>query len=138
MRYLTEHPPQTIEDTLAWIRPKIAQQEADGLSLWAIVDKASGNVIGDCGLQFEDEARTEIGLACRLRRSAWHRGYAQEASGACLRAGFEQLGVDRIVGITHELNITARRLMTRLGMRYLEQREWEGMPMVVYELSADR
>jgi ribosomal-protein-alanine N-acetyltransferase len=95
-------------------------------------------VIGDCGLQFEDEARTEIGLACRLRRSAWHQGYAQEVSAACLRAGFDQLGLNRIVGVTHELNIAARRLMERLGMEYLEQREWQAMPMVVYELSIDR
>jgi len=132
MKYLTSRPPTTVEESLAWVRQKMELQEAEGLSLWSIVEKASGHVIGDCGLQYEDDERTELGLAFRLRRRSWHQGLAFEASAACLRAGFEQLGVDRIVGITHEDNVAAQRLMLRLGMEFLEQRTWEGMPMVAH------
>jgi ribosomal-protein-alanine N-acetyltransferase len=132
MKFLTSRTPTTVEESLAWVRQKIELQEAEGLSLWSIVEKASGHVIGDCGLQYEDDARSELGLAFRLRRASWRQGFAFEASAACLRAGFEQLDVDRIVGITHEDNVAAQRLMLRLGMEFLEQRSWEGLPMVVH------
>ena len=132
MRYLTERTPSTVEESLDWVRAKMALQEADGLSMWSIVEKATGHVIGDCGLQYEDDNRTEVGLGFRLRRASWHQGFAFEASAACLRAGFEQLGLDRILSMTHADNLPAQRLMLRLGMGFLERRTWNDMPMVVH------
>jgi RimJ/RimL family protein N-acetyltransferase len=132
MKYLTTRTPTTVEESLAWVRGKMELQAAEGLSLWSIVEKATGHVIGDCGLQYEDDARTDLGIGFRLRRRSWHQGFAFEASAACLRAGFEQLGVDRIVGITHADNLAAQRLMDRLGMAFEGRRTWEGMPMVLY------
>lgn len=132
MKYLTERTPSTVEESLEWVRSKMALQEADGLSMWSIVEKATGHVIGDCGLQYEDDSRTDVGLGFRLRRASWHQGFAYEASAACLRAGFEQLGVDRIFSMTHADNLPAQRLMLRLGMAFLERRTWSNMPMVVH------
>lgn len=132
MKYLTQRTPSNVAESLDWVRTKMDLQAADGLSMWSIVEKASGQVIGDCGLQYEDEGRTEVGLGFRLRRASWHRGLAFEASAACLRAGFDQLRFDRIIGVTHEDNLAAQRLMLRLGMEFLERRMWDGMSMVVH------
>jgi len=132
MKYLTTRTPSTVEDSLDWVRSKMTLQEADGLSMWSVVEKATGHVIGDCGLQYEDDSRTEVGLGFRLRRASWHQGFAYEASAACLRAGFEQLDLDRIFSMTHADNVAAQRVMARLGMEFLERRIWNDMPMVVY------
>ena len=132
MKYLTSHTPQTVEDSLGWVRTKMALHEADGLSMWSIVENATGHVIGDVGLQYEDESRSEIGLGFRLRRASWHQGFAYEASATCMRAGFEQLGIERIFSMTHADNLAAQRLMQRLGMEFLERRAWNDLPMVVY------
>jgi RimJ/RimL family protein N-acetyltransferase len=132
MKYLTARTPSTVEESLDWVRAKMALQDADGLSMWSIVEKATDHVIGDSGLQYEDDSRTEVGLGFRLRRASWHQGFAFEASAACLRAGFEQLGIDRIFSMTHADNVAAQRLMLRLGMEFLERRTWNDMPMVVH------
>lgn len=132
MKYLTQRTPKTVEDSLGWVRTKMALHEADGLSMWSIVEKATGRVIGDCGLQYEDDSHTEIGLGFRLRRASWHQGFAYEASAACLQAAFEQLGIERIFSMTHADNLAAQRLMLRLGMEFLERRSWNDLPMVVY------
>jgi ribosomal-protein-alanine N-acetyltransferase len=132
MKYLTTRTPSTVEESRDWVRAKMDLQESDGLSMWSIVEKASGHVIGDCGLQYEDEGRTEVGLGFRLRRASWHQGFAFESSAACLAAGFEQLGLDRILSMTHADNLAAQRLMHRLGMEFLEGRTWSDMPMVVH------
>jgi ribosomal-protein-alanine N-acetyltransferase len=132
MKYLTTRTPSTVEESLDWVRTKMALQAADGLSMWSIVEKATGHVIGDCGLQCEDDSRTEVGLGFRLRRASWHHGFAFEASAACLRAGFEQLRIDRIFSMTHANNVAAQRLMHRLGMEFLERRTWSNRPMVVH------
>jgi ribosomal-protein-alanine N-acetyltransferase len=132
MKYLTHRTPSTVEESLGWVRSKMALQEADGLSMWSIVERTSGHVIGDCGLQYEGDSRTEVGLGFRLRRASWHQGFAYEASAACLEAGFEQLGLNVIIGMTHEDNLAAQRLMLRLGMEFRERRTWNDMPMVVH------
>ncbi|MCB0778732.1 MAG: GNAT family N-acetyltransferase, partial [Flavobacteriales bacterium] len=40
----------------------------------------------------------QVDLGYRLLRSAWGRGYATEASKACLEWGFQQAGLDTIIG----------------------------------------
>jgi [ribosomal protein S5]-alanine N-acetyltransferase len=136
MKYLTTRTPSTVEESLDWVRTKMALHASDGLSMWSVVEKATGHVIGDCGLQYEDDSHAEVGLGFRLRRASWHQGFAFEASAACLRAGFEQLGIDRIYSMTHADNVPAQRLMRRLGMEFLEQRTWNDMAMVVYVTTA--
>lgn len=132
MKYLTTRTPSTVADSLDWVHAKMELQEADGLSMWSVVEKATGHVIGDCGLQYEDDTHNEVGLGFRLRRASWHQGFAFEASAACLRAGFEQLGINRILSMTHADNLAAQRLMRRLAMEFIEERTWNGMPMVLY------
>jgi RimJ/RimL family protein N-acetyltransferase len=50
-------------------------------------------------------------------RSLGH-GYATEAARAALRYGFDTLGLEDIIAITAVGNARSRRVMTRLGMVY--------------------
>ena len=58
---------------------------------------------------------TDIGW--RLGAEYWGKGYAREAAAACLRHGFEHLGLDEIVSFTVAQNLRSRKLMELLGMR---------------------
>lgn len=116
---------------------KIEQQQRDGISLWSVVDRASGKVIGDCGLQWEDEAHSVAGLGFRFNRAFWGRGYAFEAAGACLSAAFEQLELDRVVSGTDIRNARARHLLERLGMRYVRDGDWFGRTMAEHEIRVE-
>ena len=52
MEHLTSAVPATVEGSREWVQAKIELFERDdGMSLWAIVERATRAVVGDVGLQ---------------------------------------------------------------------------------------
>jgi RimJ/RimL family protein N-acetyltransferase len=96
------------------------QQFAEkGWSNWAVELQDTGEFIGFIGLsvprrQLPFSPCVEIGW--RLKRSAWGQGYATEGAKACLRVGFDQLGLDEIVSFTTLTNLPSVAVMKRIGM----------------------
>lgn len=96
------------------------QQFAEkGWSNWAVELLDSGEFIGFIGLsvprrQLPFSPCVEIGW--RLKRAAWGHGYATEGAKACLRVGFEQLGLPEIVSFTTLANLPSVAVMRRIGM----------------------
>lgn len=58
-------------------------------------------------------------LGYRLRRAEWGKGLASEGATALVQWGFASAGYDRIVASTMAVNHASRRVMEKLGMRYL-------------------
>lgn len=107
------------EQTNASIDMWRSQFEERGWSNWAVERKETGELIGFIGLsipkrQLPFSPCVEIGW--RLKRSAWGKGYATEGAKACLRIGFERLGLTEIVSFTTLTNLPSRRVMERIGM----------------------
>jgi ribosomal-protein-alanine N-acetyltransferase len=138
MQYLTSDLPKTLDETRGWLRPKMQQQQRDGISLWSVVLRDGGKVIGDCGLQWSDETKSVPDLGFRLNRAYWGHGYAIEAARATLEAAFDQLGVSRVVAVTDVKNVRARRLIEQLGLRYVRETHWYGRRMTEYEIQLRR
>jgi RimJ/RimL family protein N-acetyltransferase len=84
---------------------------------FAVVLEATGDVVGDCGLQWHDNdhRQGEIGFIVHPDHQA--RGYATEAARAVLRVGFEEVRLHRVVGRTEARNTASARVLERLGMR---------------------
>lgn len=98
-------------------REQFAQQ---GWSNWAVELRATGEFIGFIGLsvprrQLPFGPCVEIGW--RLKRAAWGQGFATEGAAACLRVGFEQLGLAEIVSFTALTNRPSEAVMQRIGLR---------------------
>lgn len=127
-QHLTADVPTSVEEARDWIRSKIALFEADrGLSLWAVVLRETGAVIGDVGLQHEDYGwGPELGLSGRGNRACWQHGLATEAALACLTAGFAALPIEVIFAETSPANTAAARLLRGVGMQPcgVNQRGW--------------
>ncbi len=95
---------------------QFAQQ---GYSNWAVESLLTGEFLGFTGLsvpkrQLPFSPCVEIGW--RLKRAAWGQGYATEGAKRCLRAGFEQLGLQEIVSFTTLSNLPSVAVMRRIGM----------------------
>jgi RimJ/RimL family protein N-acetyltransferase len=115
------------------IAQKRAHQAFHGFAIWAVVERATGEPVGDTGLQLlENGPDVEIGW--RMAHDRRGRGYATEAARAALDAGFGTLGLDRIVAVTHPDNAPSRRVMEKLGMTYVESGRHYGGETVLYEL----
>jgi RimJ/RimL family protein N-acetyltransferase len=97
-----------------------AQLIERGWSNWAVEVAGTQTFIGFVGLSVPRSALpfapcVEIGW--RLARPHWGQGFASEAARACLRLGFEELGLDEIVSFTSIGNWRSRAVMERIGMR---------------------
>lgn len=109
--------PETVADTRSYLEPILAGQAERGYASWAVVERESGRLIGDCGLFPADDVGPDVELAYGLAPDVWGRGYATEAAAACVRAGFEQLGLERIVADVDPANEASVRVLEKVGMR---------------------
>lgn len=108
-----------------------------GFGRWAVILKGEERFIGFSGLR-RDEATGEVDLGFRLFTEYWSRGYATEAGRAALRAGFEQFGLDRIVGRAMRENRASITVLQKVGMEFYEVREESGVLWLVYGIDEAR
>jgi [ribosomal protein S5]-alanine N-acetyltransferase len=90
----------------------IEHQRRHGYSFWAVVERASGALIGDAGLYSAD---AEVELGYTLGRAWWGRGYATEAAQACLDAAFGELGLRSVIAVADPANPASARVLEKLG-----------------------
>jgi ribosomal-protein-alanine N-acetyltransferase len=81
---------------------------------WGVWERDSGELDGDCGLFF-DQDHGEWELAYGFRHDRWGRGYASEAACACVRHGFDELGVEKIVADVDPANPASVRVLENCG-----------------------
>ena len=117
-RYIGYGQPLTREETRANLGKIMNGFRRRGYGRWALERRDTGALIGYCGLS---SGNPEVGieLAYMLAREEWGKGFALEAGRAALRYGFETLGVDSIAGLTLHGNLRSRRVLERLGMKFV-------------------
>lgn len=87
-----------------------------GYGRMSVLLKPTGEYIGWCGLNFNEDTReTDIGF--RLLQNHWGKGYATEAAMACLNYGF-QLGLKKIIGRAVKENIASIQVLIKIGMQF--------------------
>jgi ribosomal-protein-alanine N-acetyltransferase len=122
-----------------WIARNRRRYADDGVGLWAMVLKTSGEVIGDCGIirqQVEGEYLYEIGY--HLRRGLWGQGLVTEAAVACREWGFAHLATDRLISLIRPENLASCRVAARNGMTIWKEVEWRGRRHYVYSVERTR
>lgn len=107
-----------------------------GYGRWATVLKDTGEIIGWCGLKYLDDIN-ETDLGYRWKPKYWNKGYATEASLACLEYGFNQLGLEQIVAQALEENVASIRVMEKIGMTYWKQLNTEENPGLFYRITKE-
>lgn len=117
--------PQTRAETEA-VMMRIREEMAEhGFSWFAVEVPGVARFIGFIGLwapTFEapftsiQDPIVEVGW--RLAKEHWGKGYATEGARACLRFGFENLGLKEIVSFTTTTNTPSQKVMQRLGMTH--------------------
>jgi RimJ/RimL family protein N-acetyltransferase len=100
-----------------FVKLQMERSALHGFCLWKLVDKATGKLIGFCGLQHLDEVG-EIEIGWWLAKAFWGKSLATEAAETALRFGFGEIGLPRIVAIAQPANRASLRVVEKLGMRY--------------------
>ncbi len=108
-----------------------------GFGVWAVIDRATGALIGQCGLKYLPD-RPEVEILYALDTPYWGRGVATEAAAAALRHGFEATRLDRIVAVAMPAHHRSHRVMEKLGMIYEGMVEvYGGIRAVLYGISRE-
>jgi len=105
-----------------------------GFGIWAVTDKHTGVLLGRCGLNFIAET-LEVEVDFVIARNYWRHGYATEAAHAALAYGFNILKLNRIIALAKPDNIASRRVIEKIGMRYIKNAEYWGITCAYYEIA---
>lgn len=106
------------QEVQEWLERQFRRYANDGFGLWGVVEKESGELIGQCGVTWQDcdgKRVPEVGYL--LRKEFWHKGYATEAAIACKEYAFEKLGFDEVYSIIRDTNVASQNVASRNGMK---------------------
>lgn len=84
---------------------------------FAIVDKTSGVLVGDCGLGMRTDEPVQATIGYSFAREHQGKGYATEGVRAVLQYAFETLRLHRVTATADCRNMRSVALLERLGMR---------------------
>ena len=127
----------------------MAMYAREGFSFLFMVEKASGEMVGHCGIKRVDNPLAlnvgdhEIGWL--VREDRWRRGYAEEAMRAILDWAFTRIQAPHVVALTSEANAGSWKLMQKLGMVRREDLDFadpafpaEDNPTIQYSLTQEQ
>ena len=125
--------PDSIADARRFIETQhgLAPDTRDTWWQRAIRLRDSGELIGDLGLHFMDDATVEVGIS--LAPAQQRQGYAREALEVMLDFVFGGLRKRRAVAFVEPRNFMCMRLLEGLGMRRGADQDGDAM----FELPAD-
>ncbi len=97
-----------------------------GYGMWTVLEKSSGKVIGRAGISWREGFDVpELGFVIAMPYQ--HQGYAYEVCRAILEYGTTELGFTCIQALVMEGNERSKSLCARLGFKYYEKIEMEGV-----------
>lgn len=106
--------PRDVIDTAIIPRYLGFHERSDWQGYWAAETKPDGAFIGWFHLLPESSGVVDLGY--RLKKSAWNRGYATEASRALIDECFTSRRVQRLTARTMAVNHPSRRVMEKCGL----------------------
>lgn len=112
MRYVGAGGAVPPEETARMIAGYRRHQREHGFAFWAVVDRGSGALIGDAGIEVTEHG-PELGYT--LARTAWGQGLATEAARLCVAAAFGPLGMLRLVALADVENPASARVLEKIG-----------------------
>jgi RimJ/RimL family protein N-acetyltransferase len=99
---------------------------------WAVIQ--NGKLIGWNGLYYLAETdETEVGYM--LSRAYWGQGFGTESTRAALEYGFNVLGLEQVIGLTHPDNIASQKVLLNSGLRFIQRQNYFGMEMCKFRIS---
>jgi RimJ/RimL family protein N-acetyltransferase len=122
--------PNTESDSKAFVKRVITYQSSKPRTNYelAITIKATGELVGGCGINLTRPVRKEGVIGYCLNKAHWGKGYGTEAARALLGFGFARLALHRIFALCDPQNIGSNRVLEKAGMT-LEGRLREDSPV---------
>ncbi len=97
-----------------WLARTLDNYARRGYGMFALVEHATGEVIGFAGLVHPGE-QLEAEIKYAFLRSYWGQGFASEIVRALLEAAHDQFGLDRVIATVAPENRASQRVLEKAG-----------------------
>jgi RimJ/RimL family protein N-acetyltransferase len=115
MRFVGDGQPLSRQGCAEWIAVTRRNYALRGYGMAAIVERATGEVVGFCGL-VHPGGQPEAEIKYALHRAHWGRGIATEAAAALLRHGAAAHGLRHVIATTAPGNTVSHKVLSKAGM----------------------
>jgi len=133
MRWVGEGKPITHEACLKWLEVTEKNYATRGYGMYALEYKATGSVIGFCGL-IHPGGQEEVEVKYSFLRSEWGKGLASEVLPALLEYGANRHSLHRVIATVDEAHEASQKVLQRAGAVLIKKRiEDDGGTTYVYE-----
>lgn len=130
------------EEVRVWLQRQRERYAKDGHGLWAAARREDGEMMGQCGLTWQDyEGEQVLEIGYLFARDFWHKGYAIEAARACKQYAFETLRAEEVFSIIRDTNLASQNVAIRNGMtirgRFIKHYCGVDAPHLAYAVNRD-
>lgn len=136
IRYVGNTPLPSRDAALDTLKTRLLRDyEVHGYGRFAVVWKATGAVVGFCGVKYLEEiGANELGY--RYLPELWGQGVAKESCRAVIDHARETLKLRRLVSLIHPENEGSKNVVRKLGFTYESTQVIDGIiqgqPLEVY------
>jgi ribosomal-protein-alanine N-acetyltransferase len=129
-RFTTPYP--TLDHTRRALDLHVREANVGNPAFWALIDGASGDLVGDAGVGLIEGIGPEFELGYTLGKRWWGRGYATEAARAVRDHALGELALPEVLALVHTGNAASIHVLEKIGMERVGTREAEGAERLVY------
>jgi len=123
------------DGVVRWIGWTKERYERDGYGLLGVVEKETGELIGDCGPTLQvTGAGSFVELGWHVRPDRQGRGYATEAGLACRDEAWRVLHPERLISLIRPENVPSWSVARKLGFRPWRGDVRAGMAHVIWTI----
>ena len=119
-----------------WIERLLRRYEDDGFGLCAMIEKSTGQFVGQCGLlkQIVDKTN-ELEIGYGLLPAFWSNGFATEAAKFFRDYVFQNQMADSIISIIDINNINSQKVAYRNGMQIDKKTKFKSFEVYIFRIT---
>jgi ribosomal-protein-alanine N-acetyltransferase len=127
------------EEAEAWVCRQMERYARYGHGLWLVVDRRSGEPLGQVGLTMQEvDGVQEPEVGYLIHRPFWRRGFATEAAVATRDYAFDKLGKARVISLIRPENVPSQGVAAKMGMAVEKRTTHAGLLHLVFAVSRPR
>lgn len=117
-----------------WLLKQQIRYRQDGYGFWLVLEKEKLQPVGQVGLmKIKIEEQEEIALGYIIHAPFWKKGFAFEASQACIDYAFSNLEAMRVIALIRAENVPSRNMAKKLGMKPDGEMIYAGYKHIIFE-----
>lgn len=105
------------DEAREWLQRQLDRYALYGHGLWLVLDRATGEPLGQCGLAIQEvDGAEEPEIGYMIHRPFWRRGIASEAALAVRDHALFTLDKPYVISLVRPVNVPSQGVARKMGM----------------------